>query len=88
MVIKIAAAGTIALTLLLAGCGSGTSGGSTTCGTWSGLNASDRTSAVTAMIKTHGNDESAGNVEETLGSVDLYCMVHPATATISGIYQG
>lgn len=76
------------LALGLCACGVGTSGGSTTCGTYQGLDSSAQASTVTAMIKQHGGDTSAGNVELTLASTALYCTVHPSSAQISGIYQG
>jgi len=77
-----------AAVLLLAACGAGPDGGSTTCGNYRGLDTSGQLTAVTQMIKSHGGDTSAGNVGLTEMSADAYCAVHPAAAVISGIYQG
>jgi hypothetical protein len=74
--------------LLTAACGGGSSGGATTCGTYQGMDTSDRVTAVTQMIKTHGGDTSEANVGLTEMSADAYCVVHPASDPISGIYQG
>jgi hypothetical protein len=77
-----------AAALPLAACGGGPSGGSTTCAAYQGLSTSGRQTAVTQMIKTHGGDESPGNVGLTMMSADAYCVTHSGSSTISGIYQG
>ena len=77
-----------ALMIMLAACGASTHGGSTSCGTYQGLDTAGRQSTIIAMIKQHNGDTSAASVDLTQASADLFCATHSSSDPISGIYGG
>jgi hypothetical protein len=72
--------------LALAGCSS--KNGSTSCGDWLGMNKGDQHTAVQNMISDRGGSSGELNYLTTLGSVKLFCAIHPSGDTLDKIYQG
>jgi hypothetical protein len=70
----------------VAGCGAGD--GSTTCGDYVDMSGGNQQETVENMLSATGQDTSNGNLMLTMGSVRLYCMVHPDDSRIDGIYRG
>ncbi|HEX3782259.1 MAG TPA: hypothetical protein VHX38_21560 [Pseudonocardiaceae bacterium] len=77
----------ISAVALLAACG--TKDGSTTCGDWLNMDSGDQHTAVQNMLQDKGqNANSETTYLTTLGSVKLFCALHPSSDTIDQIYQG
>jgi hypothetical protein len=67
----------------------GSKNGSTTCGDWLSMGSADQHTAVQNMMQDRGkNPDSELSYLSTLGSVKLFCAMHPADDTIDQIYQG
>lgn len=78
--------GVTAATMSVAGCA--TKDGSTTCDDFVGMSYGDQQETVENMVKATNQDDSSSNLLLTIGSVRLYCMVHPTDSRIDGIYSG
>lgn len=76
----------MAIAMSVAGCGA--KDGSTTCNDYLDMDNGDQQETVQNMIKNTNQTDSGGNMLLTMGSVKLYCMVHPADSRIDGIYTG
>lgn len=77
----------LACAALVVACG--TKNGSTTCGDWLSMDSSDQHTAVQNMMQDKGkNPNSELGYVSTLGSVKLFCALHPSSDTIDQIYQG
>jgi hypothetical protein len=67
----------------------GTKNGSTTCGDWLSMDSADEHAAVQNMMQDKGqNPNSELTYLGTLGSVKIFCAVHPSSDTTDQIYQG
>lgn len=67
----------------------GTKNGSTTCGDWESMGSADQHTAVQNMMQDKGqNPDSELKYLTTLGSVKVFCAVHPSKDTIDQIYHG
>lgn len=77
----------LACALAVVACG--TKNGSTTCGDWLSMDSADQHTAVQNMMQDKGqNPGSELKYLTTLGSVKVFCAVHPSSDTIDQIYQG
>lgn len=78
--------GAISVATSISGCAA--TDGSTTCQDFLDMSYDDQQGTVDNMFKATNQDDSSSNLVLTMGSIRLYCMVHPADSRIDGIYSG
>jgi hypothetical protein len=83
----LAAGVSIGIAVALTAC-SGAGGATTSCSSFEAMSSSDQLTTIQSMMKSYKQDMSEDNVQTTMGSVDLFCAVHPSDTEISGIYSG